>query len=436
MKEGEKDAVSGGKPRAGVPSACVAIVVAVAVWGAEAVVIDGVTYDDTTGYVLMSADDSGEYSSVTGAVRWIGQTEPPRSGKKYFIQPGKTLRTPKNGNAAFPLLAFAGDSLTLGGGQITHALNSGMGEDQTPGVKWGNMRLLGGKYVAGCHLNVIRESNLAFVPTSLGPVEFDYNQTNAGSKGTGLYFRQTAFSGTGLDATAIFYNSRRADSTGIVFRNCDFSGFTGTFQFGKQGIGTSTYADFGNGTAFPGTVVIEANAGFRATATSGSLSFAALRIASGGILYLPKAGVAVSVGTLRNEDGTLVSQSGNSTTLPGIVDVTDALVLDTPLVIAGFGYSVSTGTTQTAAIPFMTLPEGTSVPDGLFEYKPVSGGLPNIAVTSETVGGKVRLSVAKKEIVTIKTRDSRRKRPRTGRTGGIRILVPTTRSGYPATATS
>ena len=37
MKEGEKDAVSGGKPRAGVPSACVAIVVAVAVWGARAV---------------------------------------------------------------------------------------------------------------------------------------------------------------------------------------------------------------------------------------------------------------------------------------------------------------------------------------------------------------------------------------------------------------
>lgn len=404
MKKG-MERVFGEKLCAGVPPVFVAIALTIVARSAAAVVVDGVTYDATTGYVLMSANDTGEYSSVTGALHWAGQTEPPQPDKNYFIQTGRILRTPKNGNsAAFPLLTFAGQSLTLGGGQITHALNSGMGEDKTPGIAWGALRILGGKYIAGCQLNVIKNSQISFVPTSLGPVEFDYNQTSPGAKGTGLYFRQTTFSNTGSGATAIFYNSKRTDSTGIIFRNCDFSGFTGSFQFGKQGIGTSTYADFGNGTVFPGTVVIETNAEFHATAASGSLTLDALTIKQGGLFYFPKTGVTLNVGTLRNEDGRMVSL--DSASAPGIVNVTNNLVPDLPLVLSGFGYAVTTGTAQTVSMPFMSVPEGTTIHDGLFEYKPVLGGLPNIVVSSETVGGTICLSIAKKEIETIKNRDS------------------------------
>lgn len=405
MMEKGMERVFGEKLCAGVPPVFVAIALAIVARSAAAVVVDGVAYDATTGYVLMSANDTGEYSSVTGALHWVGQTEPPQPDKNYFIQTSKILRTPKNGNtAAFPLLTFAGQSLTLGGGQITHALNSGMGEDKTPGIAWGNLRILGGKYIAGCQLNVIKNSQISFVPTSLGPVEFDFNQTSPGTKGTGLYFRQTTFSNTSSGATAIFYNSKRTDSTGIIFRDCDFSGFNGSFQFGKQGIGTSTYADFGNGTVFPGTVVIETNAEFHATATSGSLTLDALTIKQGGVFYFPKTDVTLNVGTLRNEDGRMVSL--DSASAPGIVNVTNNFVTDRTLVLSGFGYTVTTGTAQTASIPFMSVPEGTTIHDGLFEYKPVSGGLPNIVVSSETVGGTICLSVAKKEIETIKNRDS------------------------------
>ena len=150
MMEKGMERVFGEKLCAGVPPVFVAIALAIVARSAAAVVVDGVAYDATTGYVLMSANDTGEYSSVTGALHWVGQTEPPQPDKNYFIQTSKILRTPKNGNtAAFPLLTFAGQSLTLGGGQITHALNSGMGEDKTPGIAWGNLRILGGKYIAG-----------------------------------------------------------------------------------------------------------------------------------------------------------------------------------------------------------------------------------------------------------------------------------------------
>lgn len=380
-----------------------ALAAAVAVQTASAVVVDGVTYDASTGYVLMSGSDSGEFSSVTGALKWTTQ-KIPEHGTNYFIQSGRTLRTPKNGNtAAFPLVTFAGDSLTLGGGQITHCLNSGMGENKSPGVQWDDLRILGGKYVAGCQLNVVRDSVLTFSATSLGPTEFDFNQTSDGTSGTGLYFRNTTFKGTSADATAIFYNSRRTSSTAMVFRNCDFSGFTGTFQFGKQGNEKLTYADFGSGTDFPGTVVIETNTEFRVTATSGNLAFGTLRIAPTGQFTLPRSGVTVTVGRLRNEDGRMMSPSGMDI---GMVNVTNELVVTRPFVLSGLGYTVSTGMAHTVAIPFMTVPEGTPVPDGLFTYKPVSGGLPNIVITSETVDGKKRLSVAKKEIVTIKVRDA------------------------------
>lgn len=405
MKGKGMESVSGEKLCAGVPPVFVAIALAIVARSAAAVVVDGVTYDATTGYVLMSEKDLGEYSSVTGALHWVGQTEPPQPDKNYFIQTGMTLRTPKNGNtAAFPLLTFAGQSLTLGGGQITHALNSGMGEDKTPGVQWDDLRILGGQYVAGCQLNVIRDSKITFVPTSLGPVEFNFNQPNPGSAGTGLWFRNTTFSGTSAEATAIFYNSARADSTGIAFRNCDFSGFTGTFQFGKQGIDKSTCADFGSGTVFPGTVVIETNAEFRTTISSGSLSLDTIRIKRGGQFYFPKTGVTLNVGTLWNEDGRMATQS--SASAPGIVNVANNFVTDRTFVLAGLGYTVATGTAQTASIPFMSVPEGTAIHDGLFEYKPVSGGLPNIVVSSETVDGKISLGVAKKEIVTVTVRDS------------------------------
>lgn len=395
--------IRGGKPYAGIPPAFAALAALAVVWSAEAVVIDGVTYDETTGYVLMRISDNGYFSSVTGAVNWTTQ-KVPEPGTNYFVQSGKTLRTPKNDNNDYrSVVTFAGDSLTLGGGQITHCLNSGIGEDKAPGVQWYDLRILGGRYAAGCQLNVIRDSQITFVPTSLGPVEFDFTQTATGSAGTGLWFRSTTFSGTSAEATAIFYNSRRTSRTGIIFRGCDFSGFTGTFQFGKQGIDTSTYADFGNGTVFPGTAVIATNAEFSATTSSGSLSLDTIRIEPGGQFWFPKTDVTLNVGTLQNEDGRMASQSGSE---PGIVNVTNNLVTDRTFVLSGFGYDLSTGTVQTVAMPFMTVPEGTSIPDGLFKYKPVTGGLPNIVVTSETVDGKIRLSVAKKEIETIKVRDS------------------------------
>lgn len=395
--------VSGGKPCAGVLSAFAVLAALAVAWSAEAAVVDGVTYDATTGYVLMRGSDSGYFSSVTGAVNWTTQ-KVPESGTNYFVQSGRTLRTPKNDNNDFPsVVTFAGDSLTLGGGQITHCLNSGIGEAKAPGLQWDDLRILGGKYVAGCQLNVIRDSQITFVPTSLGPVEFDFNQTSAGSAGTGLWFRRTTFSGTSADAKAIFYNSRRTDRTGIIFRDCHFSGFTGTFQFGKQGIDTRTYADFGNGTDFPGTAVIATNAEFLATTSSGSLSLDTIRIEPGGLFWFPTTGVTLNVGTLQNEDGRMASPNGAA---PGIVNVTNNLVTDRTLVLSGLGYNLSTGTAQTVAMPFMTVPVGTSIPEGFFEYQPVLGGLPHIVVSSETVDGKIRLSVAKKEIETIKVRDS------------------------------
>ena len=82
--------VHGGKLHAGVPSAFAAIAALAVVWGAQAVVVDGVTYDASTGYVLMRNSDSGEFSSVTGAVNWTTQ-KVPESGTNYFIQAGRTI---------------------------------------------------------------------------------------------------------------------------------------------------------------------------------------------------------------------------------------------------------------------------------------------------------------------------------------------------------
>ena len=166
----------------------------------------------------------------------------------------------------------------------------------------------------------------------------------------------------------------------------------------------STYADFGSGTVFPGTAVIATNAQFLATTSSGTLSLDTIRIEQGGQFWFPKTGVTLNVGTLWNKDGRMANQSNGSA--PGIVNVTNNLVTDRTFVLSGFGYNLSTGMAQTVAMPFMTVPEGTSIPDGFFEYQPVLSGLPHIVVTSETIDGKIRLSVAKKEIETIKVRDS------------------------------
>ncbi len=372
---------------------------AMAAGTASAVVVDGVTYD-APDYVLMSGNDTGYFSSMTGAVHWVGGRKP-ASGSKYFIQKNSVFRTPKNDDSTFPLATFAGDSLTLGGGVLTHCINSGPSETDVPGVKWGDLRLMGGEYRGGCPLNVIRESKLTFIHSAqLGPVLINHNHDGTGSAGSGIYFRNSTILSTSADATAIFYCASAAK--GIIFRSCDFSGFAGTFQFGRAEYKHRVYADFGNGTVFPGTVLIVTNGEFRATTSSGELSIDTLRVAPGGMLSTPKTDVTLTVGTLRNDGGTLAcSPSGF-----GMIDVTRELVLDSPFTIAGLGYNVATGAAQTVAIPFMTLPQGTVVPEGSFVYKLVSAGLPRIVISSETVDGKERLSVAKKEIVTIKVRDS------------------------------
>ncbi len=374
----------------------------VCVRSASAVVVDGETYDATTGYVLMTGNDSGSFSSITGAVHWTTK-KIPEPGTNYFVQSGMVLRTPKNGNTdAFPLVTFAGDSLTLGGGQITHCLNSGMGETKAPGVQWDDLRILGGKYVAGCQLNVIRDSKITFVHSpSLGAVKFEDNQTADGSAGSGIYFRNTSFSSTSEDATAIFFNSAATSVRGVVFRNCDFTGFTGTLQFGMAGM-KQTYADFGDDTVH-GTVVIATNAELRAVRNRNP-KLDKVEIRPGGVIELPDTGASLKIGVLHGDGGVIRPKSASDIVC---MDVTGELTFDSPFLISsGFGYDMTTGTAQTVATPIMTLPEGTVVPDGAFACVPVAGGLPNIVATSENVDGKVRLSIAKKEIVTVKVRDS------------------------------